>query len=259
MAELSLPPCDEPVDFRRQAAVYGQYRPDYSAALYDAIASRAGAAGARRVVDLGCGTGFVARALAARGWDVVGVDFSAPMLAAARATSPTLWLLRATAEALPLRAGSAGLVACGTAFHWFAPMPALVEMERVLSPGGWVALFWRYPLPGQSQRQLLREALRHAGVDVPEDFQDLHVHPAEPFAGSRLRAEPVLRIESMLEFTAATFHGFVGTFEWLRRLTGPRHADFLDALGEELGRRYPHGLSERSCEYVFLGRKPPQD
>src|SRR2546426_6365842 len=191
MAELSLPPCDEPVDFRRQAAVYGQYRPDYSAALYDTIARRAGAGGARWAVDLGCGTGFVAGALGARGWNVVGVDFSTPMLAAARGASPALRLVRGTAEALPVRAGSAALVTCGTAFHWSAPVPAIVEIERVLARGGWAALFWRYPLPGQSQRQLLREALRHAGVDVPEDFEDLQVHPAEPFAGSGLCAEPV--------------------------------------------------------------------
>lgn len=40
---------------------------------------------ARRVVDLGIGTGDLVVALAHRGYDVIGVDRSAPMLAAARA------------------------------------------------------------------------------------------------------------------------------------------------------------------------------
>ncbi|MCC6245188.1 MAG: methyltransferase domain-containing protein [Gemmatimonadaceae bacterium] len=40
---------------------------------------------ARRVLDVGCGEGWLARALAAQGADVVGVDASAPLIAAATA------------------------------------------------------------------------------------------------------------------------------------------------------------------------------
>ena len=84
MAEMALPPDDEPFDFRRQAATYGRYRRDYSAGLYDVIGEHTGAAAGRFAVDLGCGTGFVASTLTRRGWRAVGVDFSAPMLAQAR-------------------------------------------------------------------------------------------------------------------------------------------------------------------------------
>lgn len=38
----------------------------------------------QRVLDLGCGEGWLARALAARGIDVVGIDASAPLIEAAR-------------------------------------------------------------------------------------------------------------------------------------------------------------------------------
>ncbi len=48
-----------------------------------------------RVLDAGCGTGRVAVELGARGFDVVGVDVDASMLAVARRTAPTLtWLER---------------------------------------------------------------------------------------------------------------------------------------------------------------------
>jgi SAM-dependent methyltransferase len=46
--------------------------------------------GGLRVLDAGCGTGRVAIELAARGLDVVGVDFDAAMLDAARAKAPAL-------------------------------------------------------------------------------------------------------------------------------------------------------------------------
>jgi SAM-dependent methyltransferase len=57
--------------------------------------------GGRRVLDAGCGTGRVAIELAARGYDVVGVDLDASMLDAARAKSPDLVWVRADLAALP--------------------------------------------------------------------------------------------------------------------------------------------------------------
>lgn len=50
------------------------------AAIVEAIA----ASGARRVADLGCGEGWLARALAARGCEVVGIDARPELIAAAR-------------------------------------------------------------------------------------------------------------------------------------------------------------------------------
>ncbi len=49
-------------------------------ALYDLL----GPVGGQRVVDLACGHGPIARDLARRGADVVGVDISEPLIAAAR-------------------------------------------------------------------------------------------------------------------------------------------------------------------------------
>ena len=61
--------------------------------------------GGRRALDAGCGTGRVAIELAARGYDVVGVDFDAPMLDAARAKAPDLTWVQADLATL----GSASL------------------------------------------------------------------------------------------------------------------------------------------------------
>ena len=50
------------------------------AAIVEAVAG----SGARRVADLGCGEGWLSRALAARGCEVVGIDASPELIAAAR-------------------------------------------------------------------------------------------------------------------------------------------------------------------------------
>jgi ubiquinone/menaquinone biosynthesis C-methylase UbiE len=255
--EFSLPRCDEPPDFRRQALTYARYRRDYSDALYDAIEVRAGAGGGRAALDLGCGTGFVAATLARRGWRPVGVDFSAPMLAEARRLGAGDFMLaRAAAEALPLRDASVALVTCGTAFHWFAPMPTLAEVVRVLAPGGWAALFWRYDAPSQPHMKLVGELLREIASDLPVLGDGFTVHPPEPFAGSTLVAAPARIMDGELAFTAESFHGYVGTLEWIRRFSGDRYGEFLERLGEETRSRWPDGFRARVIEYLYLARRP---
>ncbi len=236
---------------------YDRFRRDYSAGLYDAIAERTGPAAARLALDVGCGTGFVTRELARRGWRALGVDFSEPMLAVARAApGGDVGLVRARGEALPLAAGAATLVTCGTAFHWLAPAPALAEFERVLAPGGWASLFWRYPAPGEPSTRLVADLLREVGAPLPDDFEHLVVHPPEPFAGSVLEPARPHLLATTVVFTAGEFHGYVATLEWVRRLAGTRHGELLERLGEALETRHPDGFAERSEEYLFLARRP---
>jgi SAM-dependent methyltransferase len=254
MEQFGLPRSDEPFDFRRQAATYGRFRRDYSAALYDAIAAHAGAAAGRWAVDVGCGTGFVTSSLAARGWRAMGVDFSAPMLAATAGAGGPRGFVRARAEALPIREGRAALLTCGTAFHWFAPAPTLAEFARALAPGGWAALFWRYAMPTEPYMTLVAEVCARFGRALPQG--EVHVHPPAPFDGSGLDALPVRVIESVLAFTPDEFHGYISTVETIRRIMGDAHAAFLDALAVDLRRRWPEGFRERNQEYLFLGQKP---
>jgi len=90
------------------------------------------------VIDVGCGPGQYARALAARGLRVIGLDLSARMLAQAAAAG-TKSLLQADMRCLPLPTGSMdGCFACASLLHLpraEAPI-ALAEFYRVLRPGG---------------------------------------------------------------------------------------------------------------------------
>jgi SAM-dependent methyltransferase len=254
-ADLVLPRSDEPPDFRRQAASYARYRRDYSAALYAAIAERTGPPDGRGALDLGCGTGFVSARLGGEGWRVVGGDFSAPMLAEAREfLGEDAALVRARAEALPLASGVVALVTCGTAFHWFAPRPALDELTRVLAPGGWAALFWRYPAREAATPRLVREVMERFGPRLP-DVQ-IVVHAPEPFLGSILEPATPQIIPTVLRYTAADYHGYAASTELLRRFAGEHHDAFLLELRAELERRFPDGIEEPSEEHLFLARRP---
>jgi ubiquinone/menaquinone biosynthesis C-methylase UbiE len=91
----------------------------------------------RKILEVGCGTGHWLEVLRARGLHVSGLDFSAQMLARARARSNGIELVRGQAERLPWPAESFDRVFCINAIHHFADKPAfLAEARRVLRPGG---------------------------------------------------------------------------------------------------------------------------
>lgn len=130
---------------RRQAAsfasvadVYERSRPGYPD---DAVAWLAGL-DPSDVVDLGAGTGKLTRSLVALGHRVTAVEPLEEMLAQLRASVPGAQALTGGAEAIPLPGASADVVTCAQAFHWFDHDRALVEIARVLRPGGRVALVW---------------------------------------------------------------------------------------------------------------------
>jgi len=131
--------------FSGKADAYAASRPDYPAALYDALEARGFLPPSSDVADLGAGTGLFARALLERGHRVVAVDPSAPMRAVADAALsgfPGYRSIAGTAEHSGLPDASVDLVTAAQAFHWFRVNQARAECLRILRPGGLVALVW---------------------------------------------------------------------------------------------------------------------
>jgi SAM-dependent methyltransferase len=124
--------------FGAAADAYERARPSYPEAAVDWILPP----DARRVLDLGAGTGKLTRHLVARGLEVVAVEPSAGMRAQLTQGLPNVPVLPGSAEAIPLDDASVDLVVCGQAWHWFDPARAVREVARVLKPGGQLGLIW---------------------------------------------------------------------------------------------------------------------
>ena len=90
-----------------------------------------------RAIDVGCGTGHHLGLLRGRGFEVSGIDASAPMLARARKEHPDLDLRSADVEALPYPDAHFDLALSVEVLRYLArPEAALREIARVLRPGG---------------------------------------------------------------------------------------------------------------------------
>jgi len=99
----------------------------------------------RRVADLGCGAGFLAGWLAARGARVIGVDHSEGMLGAAQARAQSrgeqVTFRRGELDALPLAAGEVDAAFANLVWHHLPDHDAAArEVFRVLAPGGVVVI-----------------------------------------------------------------------------------------------------------------------
>lgn len=101
-----------------------------------------------QVLDLACGTGFVARAAAGRvgpTGHVVAADINEGMLRMAAARAPRMYpdieFVQAPADSLPFEEAAFDVVVCQQGAQFFPDLDAaLKEVARVLRPGGRIAL-----------------------------------------------------------------------------------------------------------------------
>ena len=100
----------------------------------------------RRILDVGCGTGYLLGRLAARAPQaevLAGIDAAPAMIrvATGAAADDRLHFAVGTAERLPWPAASFDLVVSTTSFdHWADQQAGLAQCARVLAPGGCLVL-----------------------------------------------------------------------------------------------------------------------
>lgn len=169
-----------------------------------------------RVLDVGCGRGLDAAALARKGGILFGCEPSRVMLRKAREglknVEGMICLIRSHAEKLPFANGTFHRVVCkGAIDHFLSPGQAVSEMRRVTCPEGKVVIsvanfeslscFWARNLNRMVHRIAGRDILPPHIWEVPKDHTFKFDYPTVlGLAGRYLRVESVQGVSLLWGF-----------------------------------------------------------
>ena len=142
MSETNAGPTER---FSDRVDDYLKYRPHYSPDVVQALRQACGLSSERLVVDVGCGTGLLAKIFLENGNRVIGVEPNAEMRQAGEqflSQYANFTMAAGSAEDTKLPDRRADFVVAGQAFHWFQPEATRAEFARIVKPEGWVVLIW---------------------------------------------------------------------------------------------------------------------
>lgn len=221
--------------YSRAATAYLEVLDPTLAPVHRRLVALAGVAAGSRVLDLATGTGAVARAAAAAGASVVGVDIAPGMVEVARRRSPAgVRFEVADAAALPFGPAAFDAVTCGFGLsHMPSRHEVLTEARRVLRPGGRLAeSSWGAEGESPAFTSVLRILDRHsegrlhafAGI-LDEDTW------ADASRGRQaLEAAGFAEVEVHTERLEGTFRDAGSAFDWA--LAWPDYGETAAALGD---------------------------
>jgi SAM-dependent methyltransferase len=241
---------DRAESFGLVAEQYDRLRPSYPAVFMDDLA----ALGATHVLDVGCGTGKVARALIERGLRVLGVEPDEAMATVARRHGVRVELARF--EVWDPAGRTFDLLTAGHAWHWVDPVSGLAKAASVMRPGGTLALFWNYHAVDAS----LLEAFDGVYAACAPELKVLGRDPTgspdvDPFSKSDCFAPGERRTYRWpRELSADDWVSMLATFSDHRRLGRDRLLELQETLREAIG---ASGGAVRSVcgTYVWLSRR----
>jgi len=128
------------IDFGKAAGDYAKHRAGFPDAFFERLATMGVIGAGMKALDLGTGTGTVARGLAMRGLEVTGLDKSSALMEQAKLLDAeagvAIRYVERTAESTEFPDRSFDVVTAGQCWHWFKRDVTAREVRRILTTGG---------------------------------------------------------------------------------------------------------------------------
>jgi len=225
--------------FQDEAVAWAyQFRPPYPDATFDILANLA-LDTPQRILDIGCGTGFVARKLVDKVTHIDAIDISPVMIAQGehlpRGDAPSLTWIVGAVETAPLNPPYS-LVTAGDSLHWMDWATVMPRLATMLTPRGTLAILGVGQLPTPWDDQLvpiIRQYSTVSGYHPYDLVSELETRGLFQTSGRQTTA-PVPFVQPLDEY----IESFHGRASFVRERMGSAAASAFDAAVRELVSHY---------------------
>lgn len=222
------------------------------------------------ILDVGCGTGInlvEAARFCAPARLLAGIDLSDGMVNVARTKLAQAGLpaqiVQGDAEHLPWPDDTFDVVIANSVFHWFTnKLQALLEMKRVLRPGGQVALIFAahpafaewFALLENTMRRIMGDQFSPVTPSLPTVWDVIDLLHQSGLSGEFLnypnQSQPVTNMLSFSRLMATVAP------HWATDLDPVTAQAIVQSMQQEAQAIYPHGLPVTFAAIELVARKP---
>lgn len=227
-------------NFGAAAADYQRHRAGFPESLFEHLGARGIGLSDQRIVDLGTGTGSLARGFARRASRVIGIDPDERMLASARELDDEAGVKIeyrvGRAEATGLPAQSTDVVSAGQCWHWFDAEEAAAEINRILVSDGRLAIahFDWIPLRDNVVEQTERLIREHNPAWQFAAGSGLHPNELRDLAEARFRNIESFSYDLNARYTHEAWRGRIRASAGVGAALTPSEVVAFDAAHESM-------------------------
>ena len=219
--------------FTNRVENYIRSRPGYPAGVLDTLQKDCGLLPSWAVADVGSGTGLLTELFLKNGNSVHGVEPNAEMREASAkllGDFPKFHAVDGSAEDSRLPAASVRLITAAQAFHWFDQLKARREFERILQPGGYVAIIFNTrKVEGSPLGEDYEVVVRKYGTNYTElRHENLTDQELAGFFGPKGCAKKTFPYNQLFDLDG--FRGRIASMSWVPLAGDPKY----DLMMEEL-------------------------
>ena len=243
------------VNFGHVAKNYAQYRNDLPDELLKSLTLRGISFEGKKVVDLGCGTGVLSRALQKEGANVVGVEPALALIEEALTIDAKkgyrIDYQHGFSEDTSLRTDAYEIVTVLRAWHWFNREKTLIEIQRILQAHGSLIIvdsgfLSHQPIVDDTlhfiRKRMPSGQLKRAGAKATSS-QLINSFPVEWFEEwqhAQFDLQETYKFYYDVHFSNEEWCGRVGSLSWLTDFDEKERNDLLEQLYRYIQKKYGH-------------------